>query len=166
MKKHNTNIGADMLFLLRQQRYLYHQLKILTDKQHRTTATSSPESLLEFISGRRKLVEKLRELNGKLRPIKANWQKLSGQIEPEYKTQADEMVNQTKKIISRILAVSPSGTAQNLPLPQDWKFDELFADTQGGLASAPSQGRVRPLVTQKAGPAKARAGSREMEPLK
>ena len=130
MKKPNADIGMQLLSLLRQQRYLYHQLKILADRQQELTGINSPEMLLEVISGRRKLVEKLVELNVKLRPIKANWQKLSGQIGAEHKAQAHEMVNQVQEIIGRILAVTPSETTQNLPLYQDCKFDELFAEMQ------------------------------------
>jgi hypothetical protein len=130
MKKHNTNIGVELLFLLRQQYYLYHQLKILTDRQQQLTGTNSPELLLEVITGRRKLIEKLRELDCKLRPIKANWQKLSCQIGHEYKIQAEKIVNQVQEIIGEIIAVAPSETTQNLPLHRDWKFDELFAETQ------------------------------------
>jgi len=129
MEKHNTNAGMELLFLLRQQRYLYHQLKILTDRQQQLAGTSSPELLLEVITGRRKLVEKLWELDNKLRPIRANWQKLSCQIGGEYKTQAEKIVNQVHEIIGEILAVAPSETAQKLPLHQDLKFDELFAGT-------------------------------------
>jgi len=130
MKEHNSNAGMELLFLLRQQRYLYHQLKNLTDRQRQLAGTNSPELLLEVISGRRKLIEKLRELDDKLRPIKANWQKLSSQIGPEYKTQAEKIVNQVQEIIGQILAVTPTEATQNLPLNQDWKFDELFVETQ------------------------------------
>ena len=118
------------MFLLRQQRYLYHQLKILTERQRGLAGTNSPESLLEVISGRRKLVEKLRELNGKLRPIRTNWQKLSVQIEPEDKAQAYEIVNQVQEIIGQIVSVTPSEMTRNLPLDADWKFDELLAETK------------------------------------
>jgi len=130
MEKHNTDIGAELLFLLRQQRYLYHQLKILTDRQQQLAGTTSPELLLELISGRRKLVEKLRELEDKLRPIKANWQKLSGRIGPEHKVQAYKTANQVQEIIGEILRAIPSETAQNLRLNENWRFDELFAEAQ------------------------------------
>ena len=130
MKEHNTNAGVELLLLLRQQYYLYHQLKILTDRQQQLVETDSPELLLEVIVGRCKLIEKLRELDDKLRPIKADWQKLSCQIGPEYKAQAEKIVNQVQEIIGEIIAVTPSETAQNLPLRQDWKFDEVFAETQ------------------------------------
>lgn len=130
MGKHNSNAGVELLFLLRQQRCLYHQLKILTDRQQQLAGTDSPELLLEVIFGRRKLIEKLEELESKLRPVKANWQKLSGQIGREYKAQAHKIAHQVQEIIGGILAVTPSETAQNLPLQEDWKFDELFAKTQ------------------------------------
>ena len=130
MEQNNTNAGAKLLFLLRQQRYLYHQLKDLTERQQKLAGSGSPELLLGIISGRRKLVGKLEELSDKLRPIKANWKKIACQIGPEHKTQAHETVNQIKEIIGRITAVVPAETAQNLPLYQDWRFDELFAETQ------------------------------------
>jgi len=129
MKKYNTNLGVELLFLLRQQRYLYHQLKILTDRQSQLAGANSPELVLEVVTGRRKLTEKLQELDNKLRPIKSNWQKLSSRIEPEYKAQAHKMASQVQEIIVAILAATPSETTRNLPLHQDWKFDELFAKT-------------------------------------
>jgi len=130
MEKHNTDIGAELLFLLRQQRYLYHQLKILTDRQQQLVGTNSPELLLGLISGRRKLVEKLRELDDKLRPIKTNWQKLSGRIGPEHKEQVHKTANQVQEIIGEILRAVPSETAQNLRLNENCRFDELFAEAQ------------------------------------
>ncbi len=129
MKNHNADVGAELLFLLRQQRYLYHQLKILTDKQQQSAGTNSPELLLEFISGRRKLVEKLRELEDKLRPIKANRRRLFGRIGSEYKAQAGKIANQVQEIIGEISAAAPPEIAQNLPLNKDCRLDELFAET-------------------------------------
>lgn len=130
MQEHNSEAGKQLLSLLRQQRYLYHQLRILTDRERQLAGTNSPELLLEVIFGRRKLVEKLRQLEGKLRPIKANWQKISSQIGPEHKAQAHEMANQVKEIIGDILAADPSETAQILPLNESSNFHELFVERQ------------------------------------
>ncbi|HUW18654.1 MAG TPA: hypothetical protein VMW16_05075 [Sedimentisphaerales bacterium] len=130
MEKQNTNAGLELLSLLKQQRYLYHQLKMLTDRHRQAAGTTSPELLLEVIYGRRKLVEKLRQLNHKLRPIRAGWDKLSPQIEPEHKAQASSVATQVKKIVADIVATVPSDLAQNLPLNGDCIFDELLADHQ------------------------------------
>lgn len=129
MKKHYTNAGAKLLYLLRQQRYLYHQLKMVTARERQLAGTNSPEQLLKVIFGRRKLIEKLRDLDDKLRPIKANWQRLCRQIGPDHKSQAHKIVNQVQEIIGDILAIAPSGTAQSLPLNGNCRFDELFAET-------------------------------------
>jgi len=130
MKKHKANASVELLFLLRQQRCLYRQLKILTDQEQQLAGTGSPELLLEAIIGRSKLIEKLRELDSKPRPIKANWWKLSRQIGLRYKTQAEKIVNQVQEIIAEILAAAPRERAQNLALAEKCRFDEFFAETQ------------------------------------
>ena len=128
--KYNNNAGAELLFLLRQQRYLYHQLKMLTERQQQLAETNSPELLLGVITGRRKLIEKLQELDNKLRPIKANWEKFSSQIGSEYKVQAEKIVNQVQEIIEEILTDAPSETTRNLPLNQKWNLVEFFDETR------------------------------------
>ena len=129
MKRRRINAGVELLFLLRQQHYLYHQLKILTDRQQELVGTGSPD-LLKIIIGRSKLIEKLRELDTKLRPIKADWQKLSRKVGLEYKTQAEKIVNQVQEIIREISADVGSETAQNLVLNENCRFDEVFAEAQ------------------------------------
>ena len=130
MKEQNNEAGAELLFLLRQQRCLYHQFKMLSDRQRQLAGTDSPEQLLEVVFGRRKLLEKLRELDGKLRPIKANWQRLSAQIGPEHKAQAYKMANQVKEIVGEILAFFPSETVENLLVKENCRFDEVFVEPQ------------------------------------
>jgi len=130
MKEHNSNAGAELLFILRQQRYLYHQLKDLTKRQQQLAGANSPELLLEVISGRRKLFEKLREVETKLRPIKTNWQRLRSRIEPEHREKAQKIANQVQEIIEEILTVDPDETSQNLPPDKDLKLNEHFAQTQ------------------------------------
>ncbi len=130
MKEHNSNAGAELLFILRQQRYLYHQLKDLTKRQQQLAGANLPELLLEVISGRRKLFEKLREVETKLRPIKTNWQRLQSRIEPEHREKAQKIANQVQEIIGEILTVDPDETSQNLPPDKDLKLNEHFAQTQ------------------------------------
>lgn len=130
MKKDDTEVGTELLFLLRQQHCLYHQLKILTDRQQQLVGTDSPELLLEVISGRRKLLEKLHELDDKLRPVKANWPKLSSQIGSEQAVQVSKLANQVQEIIGQILAIAPSETVQNVALHENCRFDEIFAQPQ------------------------------------
>jgi len=106
MKKHNINAGMELLFILRQRRYLYHRLRILTGEQQ-LAGINSP------ISWPRKLIEGLRELNCKLRPRKANWQRIPRGAGSEYKAQIHKIVNQAQGFIGQILAVTRPQTAQD-----------------------------------------------------
>ncbi len=128
MRERNSNAGTELLFLLRQQRYLYHELKILSERQQELSGTNSPELLLEVITGRRKLVEKLRQVNSKLRPVKMNWPKVLDQIGPEHRDQADKMAGEVREIIGQIRAIASPETAEGLPL--GWEFQEPFVETQ------------------------------------
>lgn len=116
MAKQDANAGHELLSLLRQQRFLYHQLRILSQRQQELAGTNSPELLLEVITGRRKLVEKLRQVNSKLRPVTMNWPKVLGQIGPEDKDQANKIVGEVQEIIGQIRAITTPDTAQTLPL--------------------------------------------------
>ncbi|MHC4624707.1 MAG: hypothetical protein ACYS4W_12485 [Planctomycetota bacterium] len=130
MKEHNPNIGLELLALLRRQRYLYHQLRLLTDRQRQCAGTNSPKLLLQIIFGRRRLVEKLRDVNNKLRPVKADWPRLSRQITPESHTQARDIANQVRQIVAEIAATAPPEVSRNLPLGDGHVFGELFIESQ------------------------------------
>ncbi len=129
MENQNSKMGEELLSLLREERYLYHQFRILMERAQELAETDSPEMLLEVINGRRKLTEKLRELNGKLNPIKANWYKLLSQIEPEHKMRAEEMVCEVRRIIGKIQAIARPENNEYLPLQREMKADELLAET-------------------------------------
>jgi hypothetical protein len=129
-KEHYTNTAFQLLFLLRQQRYLYHQLKLLTDRQKHLSETNSPEQMLEIINGRRKLIEKLRQTDGKLRPIKTNWVKLSRHIGLEHRKKAYDLVNQVQELVAEISTSCPPEMIQHLPSNEAWEFNEVFAEKQ------------------------------------
>ena len=109
MNKYNAKASMELLSLLKQQRYLYHQLKMLTEKQRRLTETNTPESAIEIIFGRRKLIEKIQESSNGLQTIRTNWEKISGQIDAEYKIQAGDLINQIQEIIKDIPPASMPG---------------------------------------------------------
>lgn len=129
MKRHNPSIGIELLLLLKQRRRLYHHFRIVIDRQHQPAEINSLELLLKVIPGWRKLFEKLRELNDKLRPMKANRQMLSGRIWSEYKAQIRKIVNRAQEIIRQILTVTIPETTPALPPYRDWKCNTFFIKT-------------------------------------
>jgi hypothetical protein len=109
MENHYTNAGLEFLNLLRQQRYLYHELRLLTLRKQEPSVTNSPELMLELISARRKLTEKLRDTNNKLRIVKANWHKILSQIGPKQMSQANKLAEQIKQLVTDIQTVKAKG---------------------------------------------------------
>jgi len=130
MTDHNSEIGGQLLSLLRQQRYLYHQLRILAKTQQQFAGKASPELLLEVTAGRRKLLDKLRELDNKLRPVKASWQKLRPQIAPDQMADVREVALHVRDMVREILAAAPAETNQRIDIADACTFDDLFAETR------------------------------------
>jgi len=128
LNKDDQNVGLKLVSLLKQRRDLYHQLKGLRDRQIQLTDTASPELLLKILAGRRKLIEKLRELEAKLSLIKSNWSKISPQLGAEYKQQARQMLEQAEKITEEIMTNSLMDNPGDLPVCQFENYDELLVE--------------------------------------
>jgi len=107
MPKKNNNTGAELLFLLRQKRYFFYQLKLLAEKQRQIKSSDSPEMMLDIVSGRRKLTEKIRELETKLQPIKNNWGKITVGIDSTYKARLEQTSKQIEQIREKIGSLKP-----------------------------------------------------------
>ena len=110
---HSMDAGVELVALLKQQRYFYHQFKILTERQNESDGTEAGELSLQFIFGRRKLVEKLTQISDKLRPIKSNWSRVAEQIRDEQMIHVYEMSHAVDEIIDEL---ESTGEDQNVSL--------------------------------------------------
>ena len=110
---HSTDAGVGLVALLKQQRYFYHQFKLLAERQSESDGVEAGELSLQFISGRRKLVEKLTQISGKLRPIKANWARVAEHIRVEQMIDVYEMAHEVDELIDEL---ESAGEGQNLSL--------------------------------------------------
>jgi len=128
MENNDTNAGHEFLNLLRQQRYLYHELRLLTLRKQEPPVTNSPELMLEIITGRRKLTEKLRDVNNKLRIVKANWHKLLSQIGPKQMSQANELAEQIKQLVTDIQTVKAKGSASQSTVQEEPTSDKFLTE--------------------------------------
>jgi hypothetical protein len=99
----NDKLGDDLLFLLKQQRTLYHQLKVLAAQQKEVFwQSNSPEELVRVLSGRRKLIEKLREVNSKLKSIKTNWPMIRDRMNFKERLEAHVLAGSVAQIVSEL----------------------------------------------------------------
>jgi len=123
-----NSVGMGLLFLLRQQRYLYYQLRDLAEMQRQPETIDSPELMLEVINGRRKLAEKLRVVSEKLSPIKANWGNICGQLGPGYRTKVQKLAEDVRQIVEGIpAAASPEAS---YPLYEGMNSDNILVGAQ------------------------------------
>lgn len=119
METELQNTGEELVFLLKQQRNLYHQLKSLAEKQSNAFWTSaSPEELVRLLAGRRKLIEKLRQVNSRLKPIRANWQSIKPKLASEQKLQAKELAVSVSMLVDDLKEMS-SGREQSRDILSD-----------------------------------------------
>jgi len=128
MENHYTNAGLEFLNLLRQQRYLYHELRLLTLRKQEPLLTNSPELMLELINARRKLTEKLREVNNKLRIVKTHWHKLLSQIGPKQMSQANELAEQIKRLVADIQTVKTKGIVVKSTVQEEPSSDKFLTE--------------------------------------
>jgi hypothetical protein len=128
MENHYTNAGHEFLNLLRQQRYLYHEMRLLTLRKQEPSVTNSPELMLELISARRKLTEKLRDVNNKLRIVKTNWHKLLSQIGPKQMSQANKLAEQIKQLVTDIQTVKAKGATAKSTVLEKPKSDKFLTE--------------------------------------
>jgi hypothetical protein len=128
LDKDDRNVGLQLVFLLKQRRDLYHQLKGLTDKQRELVDTASPELLLKILTGRRKLIEKLRQAEGKLGLIRSNWSKIASQVGLEHKKEARLMLEQAESIAGQIFTGNPMDSLGDLPVCEFSTQDELLIE--------------------------------------
>jgi predicted RNA-binding protein with EMAP domain len=126
---HSTDAGVGLVALLKQQRCFYHQFKILAERQSQLGAMESGELSLQFIFGRRKLVEKLTQISGKLRPIKANWARVADHIRAEQMSQVYEMAHEVDEIIDE-LESSAEGQKVFLSVVEHCRLSDVISTVQ------------------------------------
>ncbi len=126
---HSMDAGVELVALLKQQRCLYHQFKILAERQSQLDAMDAGELALQFIFGRRKLVQKLTQIAGKLRPIKANWERVADHIRPKQMSQVYEMAHEVDEIIDE-LESSAEGQKVFLSVVEHCRLSDVISTVQ------------------------------------
>jgi hypothetical protein len=127
---HSKDAGVELVALLKQQRLTYHQLKILTDRRDQLADIDSPELALQFIFGRRKLLQKLNEIESKLRPIKAHWERVADHCDPDDAAEACELALEVNEIVEELESARENYQVAPLALVEHCRFSEVFAPAQ------------------------------------
>lgn len=83
-----TENHCEFYNLLCQQRDLYRELKVLTDRQHRAVLSGAVNQLIGVLSKRRNVLERLSLMNKKISPLQARW---NHEAPNQRRTQANEI---------------------------------------------------------------------------
>jgi hypothetical protein len=123
---HSMDAGVELMALLKQQRCFYHQFKILSERQSESEGVEAGELSLQFIFGRRKLVEKLTQISGKLRPIKANWARVAEHIRAEQMSDVYEMAHDVDGFIDELESADEEQNV-SLPVVEHCRLSDVFS---------------------------------------
>jgi hypothetical protein len=98
------DIGNKLIQLLTQQKFLYRQLKELSQKQSSLLDGNDPEMLLKILAGRQRLIDRLSLIDRELRPIRADWQKVAASLPLSQREEAMSLIESVQEILGEIIA--------------------------------------------------------------
>ncbi len=89
--------------LLTRQRDLYLRLKDLAYSQRKLVDKSDPEMLLKVLANRQRIIDQLSLIDRQLRPLREDWQKISGCFSDAQRNNVNLLIDQVKNTIEDIL---------------------------------------------------------------
>lgn len=98
------DIGNKLIQLLTQQKFLYRQLKELTQKQTSLVDGHDPEMLLKILAGRQRLIDRLSLIDRELRPIRVDWQRVAASLPVSQREEAKSLIDSMQEILGEIIA--------------------------------------------------------------
>lgn len=133
--------ATELIQLLEEKRDQCVALRGLVDQQRQAITGDEPERLLEVLSRRKTILNRLGELAQGLRPYQASWTEVRRLLSEEVRRQVDQLVNEVNTALgailhadeedTKLLSARKSSTAQQL--------SSLHAGRQAGSAYAASE---------------------------
>lgn len=99
-----TGDGDALLRLLAEQMALYVKLQKLAESQRSLITGDQPEKLLDVLSQRQSLIQRLETVTQKLKPYQANWRQTRDRLSDDEARKADYMVGKVNELLREILA--------------------------------------------------------------
>ncbi len=96
--------SRDAIGLLIAQRDGYRALKGLADRQRALVTSSEPERLLGVLAERRRHVDRLTTLNGRVRELSGRWSEIYAAMDEGQRRTADGLIHEVRTMLAEILA--------------------------------------------------------------
>jgi hypothetical protein len=100
----------EVLIALREQLECYVQLRKLAKTQHECIQDSRNEELLEVLGQRQGLLEQMARLEKVILPAKRNWLEFAEKLTTELRSEAEELVAETRRLLEEIAAADRDDT--------------------------------------------------------
>lgn len=97
-------VPADLLDLLDRQLGLYRRLKEMSDSQRSLVSDEDPTALLGLLGRRQQVVEELASLNGRIAPVRRDWERIAPHLPTETRTRATRVFQQARSLLEEIIA--------------------------------------------------------------
>jgi len=100
-----------LLTLLRHQRTLHRQLRILSERQRSLVSQDDTETLLKMLAERQRLVDGLVELNARLAPYRSCWTTFYAGLDETCRKEVSELLEEVNGSLAAILQSDRKDTA-------------------------------------------------------
>jgi hypothetical protein len=90
--------------ILTEQRTVYRSLQTLSERQGGLIASGDTSSLLDLLTQRQQVVERLTEINGQSEPYKAQWSTFWGGLTTEQRDQLRGLIGDVQDLIDAIMS--------------------------------------------------------------
>lgn len=101
----------EVVTLLTLQRDLYSRLRGLSEQQRNLIETDRPEVLLQILTERQSIVNRLARLNEQLAPMRRTWDVTFAALPPETRSEVTGLLAEINTLLRSILTSDESDTA-------------------------------------------------------
>ena len=82
----------------------YRRLRRLSGAQHAFVEQGQTDELLQILQGRQRELERITEIEARIRPLKRDWPSVSASLAQEQKRVAEELLAESRSLLAEITA--------------------------------------------------------------
>ena len=127
--------SRELIDMLNQQRILYEAIHRLSTQQAGLVASADAEALLNLLSQRQHLVDRLAQINQKLEPYRQNWRSVYDALCPDDQLHVTQLVDHAQNALATIIA-QDEADRKSLEDAKNAMGKEIKQVNKAGLAAA------------------------------
>jgi len=138
---------ADLVALLERQCELYRQLKRLSERQRSLIDADEAEPLLELLSERQRLVDRLTSLDARMVRARQEWARMQASVPPERRARLERLLAEARGLLGQILDADRRDS-ELLSARKTWLEGALSGIRTGRQAQAAYQAAAAPAASR------------------